>query len=118
LTDSADSAPELQSSEASPTASGVELNSETDFSHGVTAEYQIACCKKDSDGLVDCLCCLEAELSTFLTGLDPADRALVRRVWTAVREATTKGVSKDQLFVCVQSHRLRTVLNPSTYNLG
>lgn len=98
-----DSVPELQSSEASPSASGMELDAEASSSHGVTVEGQNACCRKDSNGLVDCLCCLEAELSMFLNSLDPEDGLLVQRVLVIVREAKTKGISKDKLFVCLKA---------------
>jgi hypothetical protein len=98
-----DPAPELQSSEASPSASHMELDAETSSTHGVTVDGQIACCKRESDGLIDCLCCLEVELSTFLIILDPGDADLVQRIMTTVREAAAEGVSKDQLLVRVRS---------------
>jgi hypothetical protein len=79
----------------------MEHNTEASSSHGVTVEGQNACCRKGSNGLVDCLCCLEEKLSTFLNGLDPEDGLLVQRVLMIVRETKTKGISKDQLFVCL-----------------
>jgi len=97
-----DPAPELQSSEASPSASYMELDAEPSSTHGITVEGQIACCNRESDGLVDCLCCLEAELSTFFIGLDPIHADLVQHIMTTVQGAATQGVSKDQLLASVK----------------
>lgn len=99
--DIADPTPELQSSEASPSASQMELDTETSLTHETTTEGQIGCCRKESNGLVDCLRCLDDVLSTFLQDLDSIDADLARRILTTVSEATSKGVSKDQLFVSV-----------------
>jgi oxalate---CoA ligase len=97
----ADPTPQLQSSEVSPSTSDLELEAETSPTHGVTVEGQIASCKNVSDGLVDCLCCLEIELSKFLIGLAPGDTDLVHHILAAVREEATTGISKDQLMVRV-----------------
>jgi hypothetical protein len=102
-----DSVPELQGSEASPSPSRMELDAKTGSAHGRSVEGRLACCIKESGGLVDCLCCLGTELSTFLVDLDPADADLVHHIWMTVREAGAKGVSKDQLFV---SFRLSSLI--------
>jgi oxalate---CoA ligase len=99
--DFVDPTPELQSSEASPSASQMGLDTETSLTHGTIAEGQIGCCRRESNGLVDCLRCLDEVLSTFLQDLDSTDADLIRRILKIVSEAGAKGVSKDQLFVGV-----------------
>lgn len=99
--DITDPAPELQSLESSPNACHMDLDAETSSTHGTTVEGQKACCKMESNGLVDCFCCFETELSTLLHSLDAADASYVQHIVTTVRDAGAKGVSKTQLLVSV-----------------
>lgn len=95
--DVSDISHEPQSSEASPIISHIELTGDSS-EHGITVEGGPACCR-ESGGLVDCLGCLESDMSMFLVGLDRADTDIVNHISAVVRNAAAKGVTKDELFV-------------------
>ena len=98
-----DATPELRSSESSPSTSHAELLGEHTSEHGATVQGGQACCRKESEGLVDCMGCLESDSSMFLIGLDPVDADVVNHISMTARHAGAKGVTKEQLLVCTYS---------------
>lgn len=93
------SAPELQSPEGSPGAINMELENECGLEHGLDHEGKTACCRKESDGLIDCQGCLESETSSFLAGLTQQENDLVQSILNAVHQAGAKGIEKENLLV-------------------
>ena len=93
------SRPELQSPEGSPGTINLGPENEQDLEHGLNHEGKPACCRKESDGIIDCQGCLEVEKSSFLAGLTQQDNVLVHFILNAVHQAGTKGIKKDNLLV-------------------
>lgn len=91
--------PQLPSVEVSPTPANIELDGEPGFGHGNTADGGLACCRRVSEGLVDCVACLDDESADFLTSLTQKEKELALPILTGTRQAGWKGLTKDQLAV-------------------
>jgi hypothetical protein len=72
-----------------------------DEGHGKTIEDVAACCRKYSDGQVNCDLCLNTALTTWVVQSGPKEQEVSRRVLAALDEAGTAGLHISTLIVSV-----------------
>jgi hypothetical protein len=78
------------------TPSGVEDSNE---GHGKTIEGAVACCRKYSDGQVNCDPCLNTALKAWVVQSDPREQEMSRRVLAVLDEAGPAGLHISTLLV-------------------
>jgi len=78
----------------SPSAEGGEEG------HGITAEGTIACCRKTSDGQVNCDSCLSPAFHAWTLQSDTKEQDISRRVLDMLEEAGPAGLDISTLMVC------------------
>lgn len=70
-----------------------------DEGHGKTNEGAVACCRKYSDGQVNCDSCLDTALKAWVVRSDPKEQ-VSRRVLAVLDEAGPAGMHISTLIVC------------------
>ncbi len=74
-------------------------NDESNTGHGKTLEGTVACCRKFSDGLVNCNSCLNLALSEWFAKSDAKERQVCRRVLNILETAGPAGLDVNALVV-------------------
>ena len=106
------SSPVHRSSRVSPPAASVMELDESSFDHGKSVDGGVACCRRESDGLVDCQACIEEEHSNFTINLNKEDRELALHMLTIIREAGSNGIARNDLRVSFRSSGQYIVAQP------
>jgi hypothetical protein len=70
-----------------------------DEGHGTTLGGAVACCRKYSDGQVNCDVCLETALKAWVVQSDPKEQDVSRRVLAVLDEAGPAGLHIGTLIV-------------------
>ncbi|KAI0067924.1 hypothetical protein BV25DRAFT_1819394 [Artomyces pyxidatus] len=65
--------------------------------HGFTVSDKPGCCKRLSDGIVDCQACLDAEKLVVISRLDNREQEICRQLMKVLQDAGEKGVPKEEL---------------------
>lgn len=65
--------------------------------HGRSIDDSSACCRREVDGLVDCLACMDEESSIFMSSLDQEDTLFAQNILAMLRQAGSKGITKKDL---------------------
>lgn len=74
--------------------------------HGRTTEGTIACCRKYSDGQVNCDLCLNGALKTWALQSDTKEQEVAHRILDMLAEAGPAGLDLGTLIVSVYLHSL------------
>ena len=86
-----------------------ELETCTTSRHGITHAGEVASCRGQSEGLVDCIACLEEAESAFLSTVPSQHKDTAKKILEIVFQASAKGVTRDQLLVSSSSNPLNKV---------
>ncbi|KAI0274891.1 hypothetical protein BC834DRAFT_850125 [Gloeopeniophorella convolvens] len=70
---------------------------EDNQSHGKTVDGDVACCRKYSDGLVNCEACLDSALSSWLAQSSNQERIVFQRIMGCLKVAGCAGLSASAL---------------------
>lgn len=70
-----------------------------DEGHGKTREGAVACCRKYSDGQVNCDVCLNTAFKAWVVRSDPKEQEVSRRILAVLDEAGPDGLHISTLIV-------------------
>lgn len=76
-----------------------------DANHGFTRDNRIACCVRNSSGLVDCQGCLDGETDRLTDYLDEAEKAFVLEIGSLLNDAGQRGIGKKDISVSIGAVR-------------
>jgi oxalate---CoA ligase len=77
----------------------MEMEIDAEEEHGKTVDGLIACCKRNSDGLVDCLSCLEEESTVFADSLRTEEQPVALQILEIFRGRGSEGMTRSDLNV-------------------